>query len=609
MKKYYFQIFFAIAFVMFAAPMAKALAFDGEAVPTYFQQNNVYVDQAGNLQINWQKIQLGLGGYSLGNRALIFSIDGRPATSSLYDIYSNGAGQGGLAIQYQGGWEQGMSQPLISAWDGNCRSEHWDNYGGASTNPNSNNVNSSQIWDSTGNDFVNTSGITANTAIYVTLIDLNHSGCGVDPEFSTSPQGMVSFLPNSVQTLFSLQYVTPANSSTIGNFPNWAANIVNNSSTAATGTITFSYGLSTSTLQAQVSSTFYANPGNTPISIANNYPFVTPQVTSSVQWWYQAQITNASTGLSLTFPYQTFTINPNGNGCDVPLNVSLSNPFPSSTIYNDFNNWTINTDPLLEGCSYTLQVSYSPQVGSLTGGTDQTTLNITPSGPESPFNITKGKNIWNFYNATTTQINFVVQLLNNADGYTVGSDIGRFYLGYASSSNLTAPAGFNPSQQCGGVCQGFGTVGGGSIATPTSTIAATGAQCSPPADFTDIGGGIAYGFCSTINFLFVPNATTQGILAGDMNSLQSVPPFSWFFATNNYIIQGAGANNQTTPDNGVSFQYYTGINMATSTVTLLPANLTSNSFLSDGRLVDDYYNLILTFCIVFAIIMVYKIAL
>ena len=76
-----------------------------------------------------------------------------------------------------------------------------------------------------------------------------------------------------------------------------------------------------------------------------------------------------------------------------------------------------------------------------------------------------------------------------------------------------------------------------------------------------------------------------------------------------YFIGGNTNSTSFTPDNGVSFVIYPGINGATSSMTLLPAKLTSNGFLADGRLVDDYYNLILTFIICIAIIMVYKIVL
>lgn len=315
--------------------------------------------------------------------------------------------------------------------------------------------------------------------------------------------------------------------------------------------------------------------------------------------------------------------------CDDPVTVGLTLPTPSSTITNDFPNWQISTPGLLEGCNYSLQIDYVPQIGSLTGGEDRTIINTSPTSNPSSTTISKSKNLWTYYNATTTQINYSLQLLDTASGVTIASEIGDFFLRFSSTSSpLTAPPGFDPTKQCGGVCTGFGTIGGGSIATVTSTIATTGNACVPPSDFTDIGGGIAYGFCTTINYLFVPNAATTAILQNDMNTLQTVPPFSWFFLTNaeiaavangdtSYITPGGNAvytvnpDRNITPNNGVSYTIFTGINGATSSMTLFPADLTTNSFLgtNSGRLVDDYYNIVLTFCIVFAIIMLYKIIL
>lgn len=431
-------------------------------------------------------------------------------------------------------------------------------------------------------------------------------------------------------TGLNFQYVTPNPGAIIGNFPNWTGVLTNNqSSTDASGTLTFYAATSSSALMPMASTTYYISAGSHfSYTTANNFDFLGASNGTDTLWYYQAVINNASSGYVQFFPIQTFTESPSVASCGVNATVSLNNPFPSSTITNDFPNWTIGTPSLLEGCNYILQVVYHPEIGSMTGATDQKILNITPSFNPATVTISKSINIWNYYNATTTKIDFAVILLDQDNGVTVGADLGSFYLAYATSSAATAPPGFNPSQQCGGICQGFGTVGGGSIATPSSTIAAIGNQCTPPDGITDIGGGIAYGFCETLNFLFVPNATTNGILAGDLNILETAPPFSWFFQTNNqiandanttiapapgggitYIIGGNASGTQVTPNNGVAFTIFTGITGATNSLTLLPADLTTNSFLANGRLVDDYYNLILTALIVVAIILIYKVIL
>jgi hypothetical protein len=311
-------------------------------------------------------------------------------------------------------------------------------------------------------------------------------------------------------------------------------------------------------------------------------------------------------------------------GCSNIVAPILTSPAPSSTVTTDFGAWTVGVNAGLdEGCTFKISVIYTPAIGSLTGGTDALTVSIDPSTPNQVFNITKAGSLWRFYNATTTQINYAVQVQNGQFGTILGTSFGSFNLA-VTSTTLNLPPGFDPTKQCGGVCSGFGTIGGGSISTPSSTIAATGNVCHPAADWTDIGGGIAYGFCSTINFLFVPNDSTNGIISGDMAVLETVPPFSWFFQENaalagvsagpggsaTYLIGGGGATSTThTPNNGVSFEIYTGLGNSTTSMTILPADLTTNSFLSDGKLVDDYYNLVLTFVICLAIIAVYNIIL
>jgi hypothetical protein len=316
--------------------------------------------------------------------------------------------------------------------------------------------------------------------------------------------------------------------------------------------------------------------------------------------------------------------------CDVPVGVDLTYPAPSSTIYNNFAQWAVSTPSLLEGCTYNLQVIMTPDIGSLTGTTDQATISTSPTSLPTSVNVTKVKNIWNYWNATTTQINYTVVLINQFDNVVIGSQAGSFYLAYnATTSAATAPPNFVSTDQCGGVCTGFGTIGGGSITTETSTIAATGAACTAPDDglfsfFT--GADLLYASCETLNWLFVPNASTQAILTNDQDILEGVPPFSWFFQTNaeiqavangdtSYVTPGGSAvytvnpNVSTTPNNGIGFTIFTGINGATNTITLLPANPLSNTFLADGRLIDDWYNLVLTFCVIFVIIMLYKIIL
>ncbi len=123
----------------------------------------------------------------------------------------------------------------------------------------------------------------------------------------------------------------------------------------------------------------------------------------------------------------------------------------------------------------------------------------------------------------------------------------------------------------------------------------------------------------------MPGDGAKAILQNDQNILESVPPFSWFFQTNaeiaaiangdtSYITPGGAAVYHinpavsSTPSNGVAMTIMTGINGATSTFTLLPAN-PMTGFLADGRLIDDWYNLILTAFVCIVIIMMYKIIL
>lgn len=329
-------------------------------------------------------------------------------------------------------------------------------------------------------------------------------------------------------------------------------------------------------------------------------------------------------------PYLTF--NGGLTGCDVPVDISLDTPPNGSTIVNDFTNWKLDHPTYLEGCSYHQVVYYQPDIGSLVPRTDWADITIRPDYNPAISSIPKSANIWNFYNATTTPIDYTLIITNKQDNYVVGSATGTFYLAWsATSSPSTAPPGADPTKPCLGVCSNFGEVGsgvgGGSIGTPTSTVNVAGSACVYPSssDWVDaIGGGIEWGFCKTINFLFVPNETTKSIIAGDMAALQGVPPFQWFFATNDaieaaannpvvfgpdgsatYIINGQSVSS--TPNRGVAFTIYSDIHGDTTTLTAMPADLTTNPTI--GPFMVVWYNFILTLCVIVAVIALYKLVL
>ncbi len=307
--------------------------------------------------------------------------------------------------------------------------------------------------------------------------------------------------------------------------------------------------------------------------------------------------------------------------CTIPVDVSAARVASGTTITNDFSSWLINSSGTQEGCSYKIIMSYSPDLmgQGITGQNDPLSLTITPDYNPVQVEIHKSINIWNYYNATTTKINYSVSIYDTSNNIILGNEVGSFNLLYSpSSSPVTTPAGFDPSSPCGGVCTNFGTVGsgigGGSIGTATSTVALAGNKCTAPQNgifsfFT--GEDLAYGFCQTINWLFVPNDTTKGILAGDMNALQAVPPFSWFFATNNAIMAGTQDSAHLTPNLGITYEIAGSSVIATSSVTILPADIASMDVAGGkwSEFINVWFNFVLTALIIMCIIMLYKVAL
>lgn len=624
-KKTLIAIFAVFAAVLIFKPgPQKALAYSTTDINNYFAPDSVYVDHLGGLQVDWHKVQVNWPiGYDMPLPSLVIPMINGTSTLPI-PITGSGGPSGGQFLNVPPAIVGNVGQ-----LSGGCAGGGSDNFSSASQNTYGNTYNYNQIWDGTAGTYVSVpTNVTSGTEIYFVYETVNTSGCGYG---SATYWSSLQLKPAFVAVAAAASIINPVDGSTVGNVPYWSVNIVTNAigTSSYTGTIEVDYGnTNSSSLPLVDSSTFDIAPNSQQtiiFPVSNNLLGI-----ASSTWYARPQIDIGSS--TLPGPGISFITDPNapaatGGACDGGVGAGLITPVPSSTISNNVPSWIVATTGGQEGCSYQVLVGTSPQTGFYQGWTDRGSLTVTPTSNPSSTTITNSKNLWQYYNATTTRINYFVQVINSADGFTVGFTSGQYYLGYSSTSSpLTAPPGFDPTQQCGGICQGFGTVGGGGIATPSSTIAANGATCTPASGPTDIGGGIAYGFCTAVNYLFVANSSTQNIINGDMGILEGVPPFSWFFRTNaeiaalangdtSYVTPGGSAvytinpNTTTTPNNGVAFTILTGLGTATNTFTLLPANLTSNSFLSDGRLVDDYYNLILTFMIALAIIAVYKIIL
>ncbi len=599
------------------APKGDALAYSLTAPSTYVQPDNAFLDPSGDLVIFWHKVVLGVGGYNLDNGGVMVSIDGTSTDPELsYNGPSSGWSAGAHVLSHGGVGLNGACAPGFgSTWNSASQAPAGNEYGPFSS-----------VWDANTNSFVPVSDITLTTPIYLTYFNYNGYTCGINQSVPATTDYWSTFNLTGINSAFGYTYVTPQPGSTIGGFANWTGIINFNETGNPSSTISINFGTSSSSLPNVVTSTMYLNPGNNPVSIPNTFQFSQPLNQTNTTWYYDTTVSDASN--TITFPVQSFTISPQAyGGCEQygidTSPIALTNPLPSSTVVNDFPNWVVSTPNLLEGCNYQLQVSYLPGIGSYSPHSDETTFSVTPGGivfqgtgasstNDSSVSIPKSINIWNFYNATTTEVKYTAILYDADTGNAVGLDSGQFYIGYSSTSSAaTTPPGFDSTLQCGGVCNNFGTVGSGagvgSIFTSTSTVATAGQACPSPSGPTDIGGGIYYGVCETLNFLFVPNATTNGILAGDLNALQQSPPFSWFFMTNNTIYQAtANGSASSTP---LAFTIYTGINGATTTMTLMPADPTTNSFLSNGILIDDWYNFLLTLCVIVVIIMLYKLAL
>lgn len=252
-------------------------------------------------------------------------------------------------------------------------------------------------------------------------------------------------------------------------------------------------------------------------------------------------------GVSLNNIHDIYVVSNSGGGGSNPVNVDLN--FPTPVITQDFNQFIVSST-LDEGGLYTIYLSYVPEIGSFTGEFLTQSFQVGPSGPNGLFYLNKVKNLWAFWNGTSTKFDWTVAVADTGTGIYLGSATGTFTLETIASSNV--PFGFDITKRCGGLCTNFGQIGSGSFPTSsTSTANANNVSCPPASDWTDIGGGLRYGFCSTINYLFYPSASSTEAFNDHVNAITKVPPFGWLWAT--YYVTGNVSTMTSTPTDIVAY--------------------------------------------------------
>lgn len=151
-----------------------------------------------------------------------------------------------------------------------------------------------------------------------------------------------------------------------------------------------------------------------------------------------------------------------------------------------------------------------------------------------------------------------------------------------------------------------------SVASSVASLYASSTGCPVAKDWTDIGGGLSYAFCSTINFLFVPGAVGLDQISSTVSSLEGVPPYSWFFQVNNQIVSSASSTPTST---GLAFtDVPTGFGHS-STITILKAdpstdiNLTRITKYGPQSLLSLIWNAFLVGVIILIVVAFYKLVL
>lgn len=260
----------------------------------------------------------------------------------------------------------------------------------------------------------------------------------------------------------------------------------------------------------------------------------------------------------------------------VPQTLQFEYPFNGTSTPN-FRNWllsfNVNTST---NRLYQLQINYGTSTGANTwqdifpslSGTQQSTAGFLPirTTVQKGVAFFSGETIYarallqtvdantcpNWIPCapivtTSTEISFTIDNTKTINAYTFLDNASSSL--YATSSaaianNFSTAAQFAVQVQNPVIPNNFfGSTGVSATSTLASTTRALAAQCPPPADWTDIGGGLYYAGCSVINFLFVPNPEVQQGYYDNVNALTNTFPFSLLWA--NYTVLGNTLNTQT----------------------------------------------------------------
>jgi len=220
--------------------------------------------------------------------------------------------------------------------------------------------------------------------------------------------------------------------------------------------------------------------------------------------------------------------------------------YPTSTTQL-FSNWLLKAENLNATGSYEAQVKWTATLpdGTVTPLLQNRIGNLNFQYPDWYPVIPRTD--WSFNFATDVTINAEADLLSSQDPNNPGVDL-AFPTVIASTTEsftlLSIPNGSPSStlpdggivvitnQDASGTITITSTTGNQYLNFNASTSGATfNISCAPPSNILDVGGGIAYGGCQILNFLFNPNVlyNSTGYFTQQIKNIEAVPPFSPFF--------------------------------------------------------------------------------
>lgn len=236
----------------------------------------------------------------------------------------------------------------------------------------------------------------------------------------------------------------------------------------------------------------------------------------------------------------------------------------SSAITNGFNYWKINyTNPT------TSLVQLSPVIW---WGTSQNCFTTSTGCNVDTSNIYVPGIYYDLSSSNSLTLT-ILKSVSLVPAHTYYASVHDLISGVSAEVTFSTPYGPLLPQTTTSVTQ-ISTSGPGFLFWE---VTSSTSQCVPAADWTDVGGGIKYGFCSAIEWLLIPDNSNVNFMQNALLRYKTLFPFNLIFMTYDNLYAGISEGNKTQKTLTFSLPQV-GLNATILSATTLSGQMSTSTY-------------------------------